>query len=71
MTILSKNILENEETQMRLKSTERENHEYFATWNKKIENTSMRMVSEMAMLVIIFVILNIFAIAIVVKLNLY
>ena len=56
---------------MRLESTKRNNQEYFAAWDKKIENTAMRMAAEMAMPVIIFIVLNIFAIAILVKLNLY
>lgn len=56
---------------MRLKSTKRNNQEYFATWDKKIENTLMNTAAEMAMPFIIFVVLNIFAIAIVVELKLY
>jgi hypothetical protein len=56
---------------MRLESTKRKNQEYFAAWDKKIENTLMRMAAEMAMPVFIFVVLNIFAIAIVVGLKLY
>lgn len=66
-----KNILENEETQMRLESTKQNNQEYFAAWDKRIENTLMRMAAEMAMPFIIFIALNIFAIAIVVELKLY
>ena len=66
-----KNILDNEEMQMRLKSTKRDDQEYFAAWDKRIENSLMRMAAEMAMPVIIFIALNIFAIAIVVELKLY
>lgn len=56
---------------MQLKSTKRKNQEYFADWDKKIENTRMRMLSDMAKPFIIFVILNIFTIAILVKLSIY
>jgi hypothetical protein len=56
---------------MQLESTKRNNQEYFAAWDKRIENTLMRMVAEMAVPVIIFVVLNIFAIAIVLELKLY
>lgn len=56
---------------MQLKSTKRKNQEYFAAWDKKIETTRMRMLSDMAKPFIIFVILNIFTIAILVKLSIY
>ncbi len=56
---------------MQLEATKRNNQEYFAAWDKKIENTAMRMAAEMAMPVIIFVALNIIAIAILVGLKLY
>lgn len=56
---------------MQLKSTKSKNHEYFASWDKKIENTRMSMLADMAIPVIIFVVLNIFTIAILVGLNVY
>lgn len=56
---------------MQLKSTKRKDQEYFVEWDKKIENTSMRLLADMAMPVIIFIVLNIFTIAILVELNIY
>jgi len=56
---------------MQLESTKRNNQEYFAAWDKKIENTSMSLVAELATPVIIFFVLNIIVIAVLVKLNLY
>jgi hypothetical protein len=61
---------------MSLESTKREsikrdNQKYFAAWDKKIENTSMGILSDMAMPVVIFLVLNIFVIAVLVKLNLF
>lgn len=56
---------------MRLNAAKRKDEEYFAAWDRKIENTLMRMAAEMAMPVIIFAVLNLFAIAIVVELKLY
>ncbi|WP_410510179.1 hypothetical protein RSJ42_08700 [Methanosarcina hadiensis] len=56
---------------MQLESTKRKNQEYFAAWDKKIENTWMRLLSDMAKPFIIFIILNIFTIAILVKLSIY
>ncbi len=56
---------------MQLKSTKRKNQEYFAAWDKKIENTWMRLLADMATPIIIFVVLNIFAIAVLVELNIY
>lgn len=56
---------------MQPKSIKRKNQEYFATWDKKIENTWMRMLADMAPPFVIFVILNVFTIIILVKLNIY
>jgi hypothetical protein len=56
---------------MRLESIKRKNQEYFAAWDKKIENTAMSLATELAMPLVIFIVLNIFTIAILVKLNLY
>lgn len=55
---------------MQLRSKKRKDQEYFAVWDKMIENTPMRLVADMAMPVLIFLVLNIFAIAIVVELKL-
>ena len=70
MTKLSKIRLENEETQMQLESTKRENQEYFAAWDKKIENTLLSMVAALALPVLTIVALNIFTIAILFELKL-
>lgn len=56
---------------MQSKPAKRENQEYFAAWDKKIENTRTRMLRDMAMPVVIFIMLNLFTIAILVKLNIY
>lgn len=56
---------------MQLKSTKRKNQEYFASWDKKIETTRMRMLADVATPLIIFMILNVFTIIILVKLNIY
>jgi len=56
---------------MQFKPTKHKNLEYFAAWDKKIENTWMSMLADMAIPVIIFLVLNIFTIAILVKLNIY
>lgn len=56
---------------MQLKSTKRKNQEYFAAWDKKIENTWICVLVDMATPFIIFVVLNIFAILILIKLNIY
>jgi hypothetical protein len=56
---------------MQLKSTKRKNQEYFAAWDKKIENTWIRLLADMATPFIIFMLLNIFTIALLVELNIY
>ncbi len=56
---------------MQLKSTKRKNEEYFAAWDKKIENTWTCLLADMATPFIIFVVLNIFTIALLVELNIY
>lgn len=56
---------------MQLKQTKRKNQEYFAAWDKKIENTWMHVLADMATPFIIFLALNIFTIAILVKFNIY
>lgn len=56
---------------MQLKSTKRKNQEYFAAWDKKIENTWMYMLIDMATPFIIFLLLNIFVLAVLVELNIY
>lgn len=56
---------------MQLKSTKRKNQEYFAAWDKQIENTWISMLAEMATPFIIFMVLNIFTIALLVELNIY
>jgi hypothetical protein len=55
---------------MQLESTKRENQEYFAAWDKKIENTLLNMVAGLALPVLTIVALNIFAIAILFELKL-
>jgi hypothetical protein len=49
---------------MRLESTKLKDQEYFAAWDKKIENTSTCIVVNLATLIIMVVLLNIFLIAI-------
>jgi hypothetical protein len=56
---------------MQLKSTKCKNQEYFAAWDKKIENTGMCLLADMATPFIIFMVLNIFTIALLVGLNIY
>ncbi|RXA21743.1 hypothetical protein EQO05_00360 [Methanosarcina sp. MSH10X1] len=56
---------------MQSKPAKRENQEYFAAWDKKIERTWTRMLADMAIPIVIFIMLNIFTIAILVKLNVY
>jgi hypothetical protein len=56
---------------MRLDSKKRLDQEYFATWDKKIETTSMYIVVNMAKMVIIFILLNIFIIVMLSGLNVY
>ena len=56
---------------MQLKSTKCKNQEYFAAWDKKIENTRIHMLADMATPFIIFMVLNIFTIVILVELNIY
>lgn len=56
---------------MQLKSTKRKNQEYFASWDKKIETTWISMLADLATPFIIFMILNVFTIIILVKLNIY
>lgn len=56
---------------MRSESTKRKNQEYFAAWDKKIETSSMCIMTNLATLVIIFVLLNIFVIAILGGLKVY
>jgi hypothetical protein len=56
---------------MQLKSTKRKNQEYFAAWDKKIENTWICLLADMATPFIIFMVLNIFTIALLVGLNIY
>jgi hypothetical protein len=48
-----------------------QNQKYFAAWDKKIENTSMGVLTDLAMPVVIFLVLNIFVIAILVKMELF
>lgn len=55
---------------MQLESTKRENQEYFAAWDRKIENTSMGLLADMATPLILFLVLNIFVIVILLKMNL-
>jgi hypothetical protein len=55
---------------MQLESTKRENQEYFAAWDRKIENTSMGLLADMATPLILFLVLNIFIIVILLKMNL-
>jgi hypothetical protein len=56
---------------MKSEFLKQKNQEYFDAWDKKIESTLMSMAAEMAMPLIIFVALNIFALAILIKLNVY
>lgn len=56
---------------MRLESTKRNDQEYFAAWDKNIETTPMSTLVTMATLVIVFISLNIFVIAILGELNAY
>lgn len=56
---------------MQLKSTKRKNQEYFAAWDRKIENTWVRMLADIATPFVIFMILNVFTIIILIKLNIY
>lgn len=56
---------------MQLESTKRKNQEYFAAWDKKIETSSKSIVTNLAILVIIFVLLNIFVIAMLGGLKVY
>jgi hypothetical protein len=55
---------------MKSESKKRNNQEYFAIWDKKIETTSMCIVTTLATLVIIFVFMNIFILAMLGELNL-
>jgi len=56
---------------MRSESTKRNNQEYFADWDKKIERTPMCTLVTIATLVIIFILMNIFTIAVLVELNIF
>lgn len=56
---------------MRLESKKRQDQEYFAAWDKKIESSSMCIVTNLATLVIIFILINIFIIAMLGGLNVY
>jgi hypothetical protein len=56
---------------MRSESTKRNNQEYFADWDKKIESTPMCTLVTIATLVIIFILMNIFTIAVLVELNIF
>jgi hypothetical protein len=56
---------------MRLESTKRNDQEYFATWDKQIESTPMCTLVTIATLIIIFILMNIFTIAVLVELNIF
>jgi hypothetical protein len=56
---------------MRLESKKRQDQEYFAAWDKKIESSSMCIVTNLATLVIIFILINICIIAMLGGLNVY
>lgn len=56
---------------MRLESTKRNDQEYFAAWDKKIESTPMCTLVTIATLIIIFILMNIFTIAVLVELNIF
>ena len=55
---------------MKSESKKRNDQEYFAVWDKKIETTSMCIMTNLATLVIIFVFMNIFILAMLGELNL-
>lgn len=56
---------------MQSKSTKRKSQEYFAEWDKKIQNTPISFMADMALPVFIFIVLNIFTIVVLIELNIY
>lgn len=56
---------------MQLESKKQKDQEYFAAWDKKIETTSMNIVINLATLVIIFILMNIFIIALLGQLSIF
>jgi hypothetical protein len=56
---------------MRFESRKRNDQECFAAWDKKIENTPMSTLVTMTILVIIFISMNIFTIAVLAELNVF
>lgn len=56
---------------MQLESKKRKDQEYFAAWDKKIESSSMCIVTNLATLVFIFVVMNILILAMLGELSLF